>query len=150
MFFLLTIWLLLLLVSISLVDALYGIIPDRLNAVLFGSGMVLAATRGTDDFAMAGLAACGVGALFLVLRRGFFLFRRRQGLGLGDVKFVAASAAWISWDLIPWLMLIACGLALLFAALRSWSGSGDLSERLVFGPYLAVGLAVVWIAENFR
>ena len=55
----------------------------------------------------AGLEAAGegavIGAIFWLLRRLYFAFREVQGLGLGDVKFLAAAGIWSGVEGLPCL-----------------------------------------------
>ncbi len=78
------------------IDIRHGIIPDWLNATIAGLGLSKAVVAGG---AFAGLdAACegaAIGVVFWLLRRLYFAFRKIQGLGLGDVKFLAAAGLWI-------------------------------------------------------
>ncbi len=60
---------------------------------------------------LAGIEAVGeavaVGLIFWLLRRLYFILRKIQGLGLGDVKLLAAATPWVGVTGIPILLLIA-------------------------------------------
>jgi leader peptidase (prepilin peptidase)/N-methyltransferase len=82
-----------------------------------------------------------IGAIFWLLRRLYFDFRKVQGLGLGDVKFLAAAGIWVGVAGLPVLLLVATLSALICAGLIRLSGrrlTGQTS--LSFGPFLAIGL----------
>ena len=72
--------------------------------------------------------------------------RGREGLGLGDAKLLAAAGAWLGWQALPSVVLIAaaCGLAL---ALATALGGGKLgwTSRIAFGPHLALAFWLVWL-----
>ena len=82
-------------VVLAWIDIRHGIIPDWLNLTIAGLGLSKAVIIGGLP---AGLeAACegaAIGAIFWLLRRLYFAFREVQGLGLGDVKFLAAAGIW--------------------------------------------------------
>src|SRR5580698_8972502 len=82
--------------AVALIDIRRGIIPDGLNLFIGGLGITSAAVGGG---AMAGIEALGeamgVGVIFWLLRRLYFMLRKVQGLGLGDVKLLAAATPWI-------------------------------------------------------
>jgi leader peptidase (prepilin peptidase)/N-methyltransferase len=99
-------------------------------------------------------AAIGYGAAFAV-REIYRFARGRNGLGLGDVKLLAAAGAWISWDGLPSVLFIASVTALA-ACLILWLldlrprlrlGS---DERIPFGIFLAIGLWIVWLHGPIR
>jgi leader peptidase (prepilin peptidase)/N-methyltransferase len=124
------------------IDIRHGIIPDWLNLTIAGVGLSKAVLVGG---ALAGLeVACegaAIGAIFWLLRRLYFAFRDVQGLGLGDVKFLAAAGIWVGIAGLPMLLLVAALTALACAGIMQLAGrqlTGQTS--LSFGPFLAIGL----------
>jgi leader peptidase (prepilin peptidase)/N-methyltransferase len=89
-------------------------------------------------------AACAVlvvGATVWLLRRLYFAIRKIQGLGLGDVKFLAAAAAWVGIAGIPVMLLAATLTALATAGVLQIAGQSMTRQTsLPFGPFLAIGL----------
>lgn len=133
------------------IDIRYGIIPDWLNLTIAGLGLSKAVIIGGPP---AGLeAACEgavIGAIFWLLRRLYFAFREVQGLGLGDVKFLAAAGIWSGIEGLPMLMLVAALTALACAGLTQLAG-GRLSGQtsISFGPFLAIGLLFTLGLQQF-
>ena len=127
------------------IDIRHGIIPDWLNLTIAALGLskVIFASG-----PLAGLeAACegaAIGAVFWLLRRLYFAFRKIQGLGLGDVKLLAAAGIWVGVAGLPVLLMIAALTALFCAGVMQLAGR-QLNARssLPFGPFLAIGLLVV-------
>jgi leader peptidase (prepilin peptidase) / N-methyltransferase len=124
------------------IDIRYGIIPDWLNLTIAGLGLSKAVIIGG---APAGLeAACEgaiIGAIFWLLRRLYFAFRQVQGLGLGDVKFLAAAGIWSGIEGVPLLILVAALTALACAGLMQLAGRQLTGQTSIsFGPFLAIGL----------
>ncbi len=124
------------------IDIRHGIIPDWLNLTIAGAGLSKAVFIGGP---LTGLeAACegaAIGAIFWLLRRLYFAFREVHGLGLGDVKFLAAAGIWVGIAGLPMLLLVAALTALACAAVMQLAGrqlTGQTS--LSFGPFLAIGL----------
>lgn len=137
--------------AVALIDIRRGIIPNGLNLLIASLGLANTALSGG---AMAGIEALGeaaaVGTIFWLLRRLYFVLRKIQGIGLGDVKLLAAATAWIGVSGIPMLLLIATLTAL--AAIGSLQLAGqDMTRQtsLPFGPFLAVGLLATFIAQKF-
>ena len=129
-------------IIVAWIDIRQGIIPDWLNLTIAGLGLSTALVIGGP---WAGLEAAGegaaIGVIFFLLRRLYFAFRKVQGLGLGDVKFLAAAGIWVGVAGLPILLLVATLTALICAGLMRLAGrrlTGQTS--LSFGPFLAIGL----------
>lgn len=130
----------LLLAAITRADLRTFRIPDRLNAALavIGLALAFAGTRPWDHVigALAGYA------LFWAIGEVHFRRTGREGLGLGDAKLFGASGAWLGWQALPFVLLIAALGGLLAALLRR-------QAQLAFGPWLALGLWVMWLWVTF-
>jgi leader peptidase (prepilin peptidase) / N-methyltransferase len=138
-------------VSLSLIDLRRGIIPNELNLSIAVVGLAKSAVDGgvTDVIAGAWQAAA-IGAVFWLLRRLYFIWRKAQGLGLGDVKFLAAAGIWIGIAGLPMLLLIATSLALAAAGGLQLAGRGMTRQTsLPFGPFLACGLVLTTLAQRY-
>jgi leader peptidase (prepilin peptidase)/N-methyltransferase len=128
------------------IDIRHGIIPDWLNATIAGLGLSKAVVAGG---VLAGLdAACegaAIGVVFWLLRRLYFAFRKIQGLGLGDVKFLAAAGLWIGVAGLPILLVVATLTALACAGVMQFTGRQLTAQTsMSFGPFLAIGLLFAW------
>jgi leader peptidase (prepilin peptidase)/N-methyltransferase len=124
------------------IDIRHGIIPDWLNMAIAGVGFAKALVAGGT---MTGLELVGegaaIGAVFWLLRWAYFSFRKIQGLGLGDVKFLSAAGIWVGVAGIPMLLLVAALTALASVAVTQLAGQRlNAHSALPFGPFLAIGL----------
>jgi leader peptidase (prepilin peptidase)/N-methyltransferase len=130
--------------AIAWIDIRDGIIPDWLNLAIAGLGLVRIMT--TSDLSAAIQAAgegIAIGAVFWLLRRLYFAYRGIQGLGLGDVKLLAAAGIWVGVAGIPIVLLIATMTALACAGVMQLSGRALSAQTpLSFGPFLVAGLLV--------
>jgi leader peptidase (prepilin peptidase)/N-methyltransferase len=124
------------------IDLRCGIIPDWLNLAIAVVGLIRAAVLDGPALALSA-AAEGVlaGAIVWLLRWLYFRLRQRQGLGLGDVKLLAASAIWVGIAGIPMMLLVASLAALAAAGVLHLTGETMTRQTaLPFGPFLALGL----------
>jgi leader peptidase (prepilin peptidase)/N-methyltransferase len=119
-----------------------GVIPDWLNLTILLLGLLWSFARdGWVAVFEAACAAVAVGATVWLLRRLYFAIRKIQGLGLGDVKFLAAAAAWLGIAGIPVMLLAATLTALATAGVLRIAGQSMTRQTsLPFGPFLAIGL----------
>jgi leader peptidase (prepilin peptidase)/N-methyltransferase len=132
------------------IDIRDGIIPDWLNLSIAGLGLAKAVMA---NGSAAGIEAAGEGAaiglIFWLLRRLYFGWRKIQGLGLGDVKFLAAAGIWIGVAGLPVLLLFAALTALAAAAVMQLAGR-DMTRQtsLPFGPFLTIGLLLALVVQQ--
>jgi leader peptidase (prepilin peptidase)/N-methyltransferase len=140
--------------AIAVIDVRHFIVPDLLSlpaipAGLLASGIFVDPGEGTvislDH--VVGTVAGGAG-LWLV-RAGYFALRGREGLGLGDVKLAAAAGAWVGWQLLSLVLLMAAaaalGVVLAAGLLRRTPLSG--TAMIPFAAFLAPSIWVVWVLD---
>lgn len=129
-------------------DLIRRTIPNWANATLLmgAIGLALLSPAHAVDAALLG-SLIGV-AVFLGVAIGFHRFRGYHGLGLGDVKFMAGAGAWVGWQGLAPLTLIASVSALLYIAMmRIRHGRFDPNTQLPFGPFLSFATLLVWCAQ---
>ncbi|WFU66687.1 prepilin peptidase [Bradyrhizobium brasilense] len=135
-------------ISISFIDSLWMVIPDAMNLCL-GAGGLLAARHLppiTVSESVTGLVIGGATAwLFRLLYRKA---RGREGIGLGDVKFLAAAGTWVGAEGLAPLLLAASTTGLLLVGGRLLAGHKlRPTDRLPFAPFLCIGLLCVVIPQ---
>lgn len=130
------------LLVIAVVDLEFMIIPDTML-------IALALLGAWFRFAELGDAAAGAaagGGLAWALRAVFSRIKRREALGLGDVKFFAVAGIWCGLGGLAGFMLLSGIFGILFAL--GWKARGRTAE-FPFAPALAAGLfAMVALAQN--
>lgn len=128
------------LVILVVTDLEHRLIPNPVSAAvaLLGLGWVAAHAGGAPDaWLQAGLGLLLLGGLALALRWLFGRLLRREALGLGDVKLMAAAGLWLGpFGLAPFLLLAGLLGVLLALAWRAATGQ----RAFPFGPCLAAGL----------
>jgi leader peptidase (prepilin peptidase)/N-methyltransferase len=96
-----------------------------------------------DEHALA--AAIGF-SVFWLIARCYRVLRGREGLGLGDAKFLAAAGAWVSWQGLPGVVFIGAASALVIALIKIAAGSTPAKDqRIPFGPYLCLSTWLIWL-----
>lgn len=132
------------LLGLSLIDLDRFILPDLLTLPLIAAGLAYAYfVSGYIVWSIAG-AVIGYGlvtGLSLLWRWRF----KREGIGLGDAKLLAAGGAWITIFGLPLILLIASGTALVVTVLLGLFGRKiDGQTTVAFGPMLALSIWAVW------
>ena len=133
-------------IPIAVIDLRRQIIPDGLNLALLATGLAMTAWHDPEAFGLG--LRCAEAALAFgfgwSVRALHARLRGRVGLGLGDVKFLAAATAWTGLAQLPLMILVASLAALLALGLFALSGRRvGAATRLPFGPFLVLGLHVV-------
>lgn len=134
------------LLALAVADVRYQLLPDFLTLPLLAGGLGTAAIFVPEEFVPRLIGAgIGLGAI-LVTRQAYWILRRREGIGLGDAKLLAAAGAWISWEGLPSAMLIAA-LGALTVVLLGIRGERRLvlNDRIPFGAFLCFGAWIVWL-----
>ncbi|MDE2385446.1 MAG: prepilin peptidase [Alphaproteobacteria bacterium] len=122
-------------------------IPNALNATILLTGTATAAALFAAPLGASLFKAACVWLSFFILAKAFENLRGRQGLGGGDIKFLAAASTWINLETLPWAVLIASLSALaLIGAKAMVSGAATAAQRHAFGPHLSLGLFSTWLA----
>ena len=124
-----------LLLVASVIDWREFIIPNGINLAIFLLGLVRLATDLQNWlFYVVGMLA--VSLVFLLLH----ILTGGNGLGMGDVKLVAAAGLLLGWPKMILAVLIGSVAGALIHSVRMKRGAG---RKLAFGPYLAAG---IWFA----
>jgi leader peptidase (prepilin peptidase) / N-methyltransferase len=133
-------------IAIAVIDARCLIIPDGLNISLLVTGLFSHAIFSPREIIWALMSACIAYVLFWLLREAYRYTRGHHGLGLGDVKFLAAGTAWVGLEGLASVVLISSLAALLFCTCLWLSGRLQPAKKdyLPFGPFLCCGLLSVW------
>ena len=138
------------LVILTAIDLEHMIIPDEIQiALLFLGGAYAWVTEKSWLQALA-LAAVGLG-FGLFLRGLMFVWKKRDGLGWGDVKFLAIAGLYLDWTLLAPFCFLSGIMGIVTARLTSRTEEGHFA----FGPSLALALLLcvlfpIFIANGFQ
>lgn len=146
---------LLIYVSLSALLLVYdlrtGLLPDKFTCPLLWGGLIYhqcCRPAQLSDALWGAVAGYGVFALFYW---GYRLICRQEGLGFGDVKFLAALGAWHRWESLPLLVLLAAGMACFLTRIACVRGGRQvLKNPLPFGPYLAAAGFVIGLVSMMQ
>jgi leader peptidase (prepilin peptidase) / N-methyltransferase len=76
--------------------------------------------------------------------------RGRDGLGGGDPKLLGAVGAWLGWQVLPHVLIIASVVGLLIVAFRLLRGAKvSPTDRLPFGTLIAVAAFPLWVGQQW-
>lgn len=122
------------LLLLAIIDYFTGLLPDALTMPL----MLLAWIFSPLGLIAASSSSALVFAMLYLASSLYFLLRKRHGFGGGDIKLMAAIAAWFGIDASLNILFMACVLALFFILIVGF----NLKQIFVFGPFIAIATIV--------
>lgn len=131
-----------LMLVLAIIDATHLLLPDPLTYGGIGLGLAASFVVGwtTPRNAVVG-AAVGAGSLLLLIGL-WYLLRRVRGMGLGDVKMLAAVGAFLGVGGTLLTLFLASLIGAVAGLLFLVRGRLGWGSRLPFGVFLAVGAVV--------
>lgn len=129
------------LIPVTFIDLDHKIIPDRLSLGGIILGFALSFVNGLGwKASLIGLAAGGL-SLWAVAE-GYRLAAKREGMGFGDVKLLAAIGAFLGWKAVVMTVVVASitGAVTGLAAMKLTKGGRHM--EIPFGPFLSFGAAL--------
>jgi leader peptidase (prepilin peptidase)/N-methyltransferase len=133
------------LLALAATDLRYFVLPDALTLPLIPAGMAVAYLQDPTELQAHVIGAVAGFVAFMAVRVVYFRLRGREGLGLGDVKLLAAAGAWVGWGSLPSLIVIATATGLGVALIgRLFGRPIGLSDRVPFGAFLCFALWFDW------
>ncbi|PSV19495.1 prepilin peptidase [Photobacterium leiognathi subsp. mandapamensis] len=135
------------LIALTFIDIDKMLLPDQITLPLMWTGILLS-VAGISPVSLTD-SVIGAMAGYLSLWSVFWVFKlltKKDGMGYGDFKLLAALGAWLGWQLLPFVVLLSslvgalCGLVLLKMQ------DADNQTPFSFGPYLAIAgwIAMLW------
>lgn len=126
------------LIGLAVIDLRTYLLPDSITLPLLWLGLLVNWMNGFTDLESSLLGAVGG---YLSLRIIFQLFKwvtGKEGMGYGDFKLLALLGAWLGWQTLPLVLVLASftgaimGITLILFAGRA------RAKPIPFGPFLAI------------
>ncbi len=123
-------------IIIVVVDLEHYIIPDEMNLLIFALGLIYGYfnNEGIEQLLFMPL---GFFAFAMFLRYLMFFWKKKEGLGFGDVKFFIAAGTFIDMALFPTFLLLSGVFGIVIALVWRLMKKGEVFP---FGPALALSL----------
>ncbi len=135
-----------LLLAMTFIDFKHQILPDVLTLPLLWLGLLVSCFNLFTTSHDAILGAIFGYAFFWIVNQTFKLFTKKDGIGQGDFKLLAAAGAWLGWQLLPFIILTSSILALVFGISVITFKKQSRKIPIPFGPFIAIALwlGVIW------
>lgn len=131
---------------LTAIDALAFRLPDILTLPLIAAGLAMAWWLPDHDVWDHAVGAFLGVAVFYAISVAYRQTRGQDGLGLGDAKLAGAAGAWLGWQALPYVVLLASAMGLLWVGLAVIRrGRTALRERIPFGVALCFAIWTIWL-----
>lgn len=136
-----------LLIALFVIDLKHQILPNVLTLPGVVAGLIFSvlAPPGLPSAALGALLGAGV---LYGIAGAYYLVRREEGLGMGDVKMLAMVGAFLGWRAVLVTLILASFAGALVGVGLVLASRGGMRRALPFGTFLALGaLAAMFAAE---
>ncbi|OCG60376.1 prepilin peptidase [Gilliamella sp. Nev3-1] len=124
---------------LALIDFKYYLLPDMFTQPLMWVGVMLAYFNITNLELADALLGIFWGYLLLKIPATlFYLISKKEGLGGGDIKLLAALGAWLPYTLLPLLLFFASSLGVVYYLFLRYAFNQNLTKIIPFGPFLLI------------
>ncbi len=134
------------LIALTFIDFDRQLLPDDITLPLLWAGLVLNVFTVFTPLSSAVIgAASGYVSLWLVYQI-FKLVTGKEGMGYGDFKLFAALGAWLGWQSLPLIILLASLVGAVMGIGFIVFRGHDRQIPIPFGPFLCVAgwIALMW------
>jgi leader peptidase (prepilin peptidase)/N-methyltransferase len=134
------------LITLTFIDLDYHLLPDQLTFCLLGVGLFLSLFGvfcSTQDAIIGMLAGY---LIFAITQWCFHLVTGKIGMGQGDYKLLAALGAFLGWQMLPIIILLASLSGIIISVTHMAIKRQFKSVPLPFGPYLSLAgwISLIW------
>ena len=131
------------LIPLAFIDVDHQLLPDSITLPGLWLGLIINIFGTFTDLQSAVIgAAAGYVSLWLLFQ-GFRLLTGKEGMGYGDFKLFAMFGAWLGWQALPLVIIIAACTGAVIGITLIMTRGHDRSIPIPFGPYLCIA---GWIA----
>lgn len=123
-------------------------LPNTITFPLLIAGLGINAftSVGFADLQSALIGACLGYALLWLPNYLYRLIKKQDGIGMGDAKLLAALGAWLGWNTLPGILLLASLSGLIGGILWLQWNRRSYGQAFPFGPFLAIAgiIQLLW------
>ena len=131
------------LLSLTVIDINHQLLPDVITLPLLWVGLMV---NTQNIFSPQGSTIWGAVLGYLALWITYWLFKlitKKEGMGYGDFKLLAALGAWLGWQALPMIILLSSLLGSITGLLLIICYGRNRHIPLAFGPWLALAGIIV-------
>ena len=134
------------LIALAGIDWETRLLPNQITLPLMWMGLLVNLDNSLTPLEGAIIGAAAGYLSLWSLHWAFKLAAGREGMGYGDFKLLAAIGAWLGWQALPPVLLLAAAACLLHSMTTTLTGRRARGALIPFGPFLAASgwAALIW------
>lgn len=141
------------LILVSVLIALFGIdlehqiLPNSITlpGIVIGIALSFFAPPGWKDALIGALLGAGI---LYAIAYGYYVWRREEGMGMGDVKMLAMIGAFLGWKAVLVTLVLSSFSGALIGVILLSLQKGGMKFALPFGTFLSIGALVAMFAGD--
>jgi leader peptidase (prepilin peptidase)/N-methyltransferase len=135
------------LIALFGIDLEHQILPNTITlpGIVIGVLLSLIAPPGWKD-ALIGMLLGG--AILYAIAGAYYLWRREEGMGMGDVKMLAMIGAFLGWKAVIVTLVLSSFSGAIIGLSMMAVQKGDMKYALPFGTFLAIGTVIAMFAGD--
>jgi leader peptidase (prepilin peptidase) / N-methyltransferase len=125
------------LITVTAIDLDTHLLPDTITLPLLWLGLLFNLNEGFVDI---NSAVIGAALGYLILWSVYWLFKlitKKEGMGYGDFKMLAAIGAWFGWQALPAVILLSSLAGSIAGLTMITFGKSHRNSQIPFGPFIA-------------
>lgn len=134
------------LIALTLIDLKKQLLPDNITLPLLWGGLFFSFFEVFTDLQSSVIGAMAGYLLLWSVYHLFKLLTRKEGMGFGDFKLLAALGAWAGFSYLPQIILVSSVVGSIVGITMLVIGRTKHQQPIPFGPYLAIAgwIALLW------
>lgn len=129
-----------LLLICSFIDLHHMIIPDVISLPMIAMTPIIVYFHPDLDWISAGMGVLAGGGILYGVAWLYWIFRKEVGMGLGDVKLLAAIGGWLGYQaILPTILFGSILGSVVGISLMAIQRKLNMKSSIPFGPFLALG-----------
>jgi leader peptidase (prepilin peptidase)/N-methyltransferase len=129
------------------IDLEHQILPNSITlpGIVIGLLLSLIAPPGIKDAAIGALLGAGI---LYGIAGAYYLWRREEGMGMGDVKMLAMVGAFLGWKAVLVTLVLSSFSGAIIGVILLRVQGRDMKFALPFGTFLAIGALIAMLAGD--
>ena len=134
------------LIALTLIDLKKQLLPDSMTLPLLWLGIFFSFYEIFTDLKSSIIGAMAGYLILWSVYQLFKLLTKKEGMGFGDFKLLAALGAWLGFSYLPQIILMSSVVGSVVGISMLIIGKTKQQQPIPFGPYLAVAgwIALLW------
>jgi leader peptidase (prepilin peptidase)/N-methyltransferase len=137
------------LIGLFMIDLEHQLLPNviTLPGIVAGLAFSVVAPPGPADALLGALLGGGV---LYAIAAAYYLLRKEEGMGMGDVKMLAMVGAFLGWRAVLLTLVLSSFAGAVIGVVMMGLQKGSMRYALPFGTFLAVGaLLAMLLGDQF-